>query len=67
MVNFALKQMELEFIIFNDVTQLQRTCMVCTQLWVDIRHKIYDTHATVYTPKEAKQKGSSKQGYLNGE
>lgn len=38
--------------------------MVCTHLYMNISHRVQDTHATLHRHKEAKQEGRPKRGSL---
>jgi hypothetical protein len=65
-MNFAGKCRKLENITLNEVTQTPKDMQVCTQLYVDISHKVQDTHATIHRPKESK-KTRRTQGRKEGE
>ena len=58
-MNFTGKQMVLENIILSEVTQTQKTLMVCPHLEVDISHKIQGNSATNHIPKETGQNNYS--------
>ena len=53
-MKFAGKWMKLENIILSEVSQTQRTCMVCSHLEIDIGHKVQNIHITSHKCKEAK-------------
>jgi hypothetical protein len=51
-IKFVGTWMEVEIINLSEVTQTRKTCIVCTHLFVDIRHKVQDNHATIHRLKE---------------
>lgn len=55
--------MELDNIMLSQVTQYQKD--MHGMLLVDIIHNIQSTHGTLQRPKEVKQKGWPKQGFVN--
>ena len=51
-MNFPGKMIQLETIIQTEVTQTQKDKQACTQLQVNINHKVQDIHNTLHRPKK---------------
>lgn len=56
-MNFSGQWIQLQTIILSEVTQKQNDIHVCTQLQVNINHKVQDIHTLFHRPKESKQEG----------
>ena len=55
-MNFPGKMIQLETIIQTEVTQTQKDKQACTQLQVNINHKVQDIHNTLHRPQKLKKK-----------